>query len=337
VIDPRELLKAALRLTVRVARAFVLLLALGCALAALMALGGRFSDRLDVLAQFSLVWLIGGLVCGLVWLIDGRNNNERATGILAAVTLLALTPLLLPEMARGLFAQRVAAQGETLKLVQFNLFKNNPDPGRAVAWILAQDADVVLLEEVVESSQGVPLALKARYPYQVSCQDDLPCSTMVLAKRPPLAQGRLGMPEPGRYLSAAWMTLPSSGGGFTVVAAHMTWPLPVGPQRWMNRHLAEAVRRFPHDSLIVGGDFNSTPWSHALRRLDGWLGLERRTHGLATWPAAPLPRIGVSLPAPLLAIDQVYAGKGWKTVSVKRGPRLGSDHFPVVVVLTRRP
>lgn len=334
MIEPRAFLKAGLRLLVRIVRAFLLLLALGCAGAATMALLGPLSDRFDVMAQFALVWLAGGLACGLAWIVDGRRGHERATGVLAAITLLALAPALLPEMARGLFAERVKPRAETLKLVQFNLWKDNPHPERAVQWILAQDADVVLLEEVVESSQGVPRALKDRYPYQVSCLEHLPCSTMVLAKRPPRAQGRLGMPEPGRYLSAAWMTLPGAGGEFTVVAAHMTWPVPVGPQRWMNRRLAEAVQAFPHDGLIVGGDFNSTPWSHALRRLDGWLGLDRRTHGLATWPAAPLPRIGLRLPT-FLAIDQVYAGKAWKTVSVRRGPYLGSDHHPVVVVLTR--
>ncbi len=336
MIEPHGLVQAGLKLLVRTIRAFLLLLALGCAAAAIMALLGRFSDRLDVMAQFALVWLAGALVCGLAWIVDGRRGHERATGILAAITLLALAPIMLPELARGVLAQRVKPGAETLKLVQFNLWKDNPHPERAVRWILAQDADVVLLEEVVESSEGVPLALKARYPYQVSCLENLPCSTMVLAKRPPLAQGRMGMPEPGRYLSAAWMTLPGPGGGFTVVASHMTWPVPVGPQRWMNRRLADAVQGFPHDSLIVGGDFNSTPWSHGLLRLDGWLGLERRTHALATWPAAPLPRIGLKLPT-FLAIDQVYAGRVWKTVSVRRGPNLGSDHRPVVVVLTRQP
>ncbi|MDQ0463947.1 endonuclease/exonuclease/phosphatase (EEP) superfamily protein YafD [Caulobacter ginsengisoli] len=336
MIDLRELPQAARRLTVRVARAFILLLALGCAVTAGLALLGRFSDRLDVLAHFSLVWLAGGLVCGAAWLVDGRRHGERATGILAAITLLALTPLMLPEMARGVFAQRVKPRSETLKLVQFNLSKDNPRPSRAVAWILAEDADVVTLEEVVESTSGVPYALRQRYPYQVSCLADLPCSTMVLSKRAPAAQGRLGMPDTGRYLSAAWMTLPGQGGPFTVVATHMTWPVPVGPQRYMNQRLAEATRPFRRDSLIVGGDFNSTPWSRGLRRMDGWLGLDRRTHGLASWPTA-LPRVGVKLPVPLLAIDQVYAGKSWKTVSVKRGPALGSDHYPVVVVLTRGP
>ncbi|HQR90495.1 MAG TPA: endonuclease, partial [Caulobacter sp.] len=40
-------------------------------------------------------------------------------------------------------------------------------------------------------------------------------------------------------------------------------------------------------------------------------------------------------PAPFLPIDHVYAGGAWKTVSVVRGPALGSDHRPIVVKLRR--
>ena len=62
-------------------------------------------------------------------------------------------------------------------------------------------------------------------------------------------------------------------------------------------------------------------------------GLERRTKALFSWPAY----LGAKVPFPFLPIDHVYAGKAWRTVSVKRGPRLGSDHYPVFVTLARVP
>ena len=39
------------------------------------------------------------------------------------------------------------------------------------------------------------------------------------------------------------------------------------------------------------------------------------------------------LPFPFLPIDHVYAGRDWRTVRVQRGPRLDSDHYPVIVRL----
>jgi endonuclease/exonuclease/phosphatase (EEP) superfamily protein YafD len=100
------------------------------------------------------------------------------------------------------------------------------------------------------------------------------------------------------------------------------------------RRFADLLADFDRDSLIVAGDFNLTPWSFALRRGDARLGLRRLSRALATWPAGPV-YAGVALPFPVLPIDHVYAGRAWRVVSLKRGPRLGSDHYPVVVVLTR--
>ena len=68
---------------------------------------------------------------------------------------------------------------------------------------------------------------------------------------------------------------------------------------------------------------------------DGLFGLERRTRALFTWPAGRFSRLRFAAPFPILAIDQVYAGSDWKTVAVRRGPELGSDHYPVVVELAR--
>jgi len=94
--------------------------------------------------------------------------------------------------------------------------------------------------------------------------------------------------------------------------------------------LRKLVADLPRERMILTGDFNSAPWSHMLRQTDAALGLTRRDRGLATFPA---DRRGFPWPVPVLPIDHVYAGPGWATVSVTRGPRLGSDHYPLVVIL----
>jgi endonuclease/exonuclease/phosphatase (EEP) superfamily protein YafD len=82
--------------------------------------------------------------------------------------------------------------------------------------------------------------------------------------------------------------------------------------------------------MILTGDLNTTPWSFGLQRLDRTLGLVRRDRALSTYPAQ---LFGRPWPLPFLAIDHVYAGPGWATVKVERGPWLGSDHYPVIVTL----
>ena len=72
-----------------------------------------------------------------------------------------------------------------------------------------------------------------------------------------------------------------------------------------------------------------------LRRQDKAFAIPRITHAIFTWPAGPVTRWRLALPFPVLAVDQIWAGPSWKVVSVARGPLLGSDHYPIVAVLTR--
>ena len=97
--------------------------------------------------------------------------------------------------------------------------------------------------------------------------------------------------------------------------------------------LARVLAQIPSERAIIAGDFNSTPWSFSRRRWDEAFGLIRRTRAVFTWPVPGSESIALPALVPFLPIDHVYAGSGWATVKVERGPRLGSDHYPVVVTL----
>lgn len=309
-------------------------LAAGAALAAVLANGGRVSDRLDVLTHFTPIWLSLGILGLVVWVVGGGRRLLRITPIAAAVAVLASGALMLPELTRSK-GDEAPAEGETLKLVQFNLWENNSDPEGSARWVLEQDPDIVTIVEGYEAHGGPARLLRERYPYAVTCADPQPCSTMILSKRKPVRQHGLSTAVSNAHLSAAQARFAGAKGEFDVFAIHYTWPIPAGPQQQQSKRLEAVLDNVDRDNAIIGGDFNSTPWSFSLRRYDKAFGMERRTRGQATWPAAPITRYKIQPPFPLLAIDQVYAGKAWKTVGVKRGPRLGSDHYPVLVVLRR--
>jgi endonuclease/exonuclease/phosphatase (EEP) superfamily protein YafD len=311
-------------------RALALVLAAAFAALALAAQGGRFSDRLDVLTHFTPIWLGGLVLALLVWAVTGRHG--RSTPLLALIGILSALTLMIPEFtAMRPLGGRV--HGKTLKVVQFNVWGRNRDPEGTARWILATDPDIIVLEEGFSRSGGVTKALARRYPHRTTCAEPWPCSTMILSKRRPIAEGGLSPGVSRAHLAGAWATYPTAGGPYTVVGVHFTWPWPAGPQQRMTLRLAEVLKRFPKDRLIVSGDFNSTPWSFSMRRQDRMFGLERRTRALASWPAGDFSRLHVASPIPLLAIDQIYAGRAWRTVQVRRGPKLGSDHYPVVITL----
>jgi endonuclease/exonuclease/phosphatase (EEP) superfamily protein YafD len=117
-----------------------------------------------------------------------------------------------------------------------------------------------------------------------------------------------------------------------------------GPGRCSSRPASGAryIRTLPPQTTIVSGDLNSTPWSFALQGLERDMGLARVTHALPTFPAMAYQGDGLlgrakEIPGvfAFAPIDHVFAGSAWKAVSVRRGPKTGSDHYPIIAVLAR--
>jgi len=296
---------------------------------AVACLGGVFSDRLDALTHLTPLWLAMGVGAIIMGWIFARQGERGAIVGLGGAAVLACAILMGPELLAAAGAKRQASRPDDLKIIQFNIWRDNDTPDRTLRWLLAQDADVVV---IVEGSDPVVKALKAYYPFYVSCAGKRSCSTTIFSRKRMIA--RNGFLSEGRELMGAWATLADPKGDFTLAGIHYVWPMPAGPQQQQGKRLVEAMARFDKSDTILTGDFNSTPWSFTLKRQDKALGLERRTRAIPSWPSGRFSRLA-NAPAPFLPIDHVYAGKAWKTVSVVRGPALGSDHRPIIVKLRR--
>lgn len=312
-------------------RGTALMLGLVGAGMAIACLGGAFSDRLDAFTHAAPLWLamgVGAVVLGGLFARDGERWVMVGLG---ATTLAACAVLMLPEVIAAWRFKPATVAASDLKIVQFNVWHENRTPEKSLDWILAQDADVVVLEEGGGEALAIVKALRAAYPFG-SCDKGANCETWIFSRKKMTARGGIQPDKP--YLSAAWATLADPRGPFTVVGVHYTWPIPAGPQQAQGRKLAQLVGRFDGKNTILTGDFNSTPWSFTLKRQDKTLGLKRWTRALPSWPAGKFSRV-MAAPSPFLPIDHVYAGDEWRAVKIERGPALGSDHRPVVVTLRR--
>lgn len=307
--------------------AIVTLFALICAGWAVAAHGGRWSVRLDVLTHFAPIVLAGALLC-LAYAVTFESGGPRVMlSLTSLVGVAAAAALVIPEYVRHQAPPPTAAVDQ-LKLIQFNAWGRNHQQDATVAWLKAQSPDILVVEEASIIGPKLKAGLAG---YHVSCGA---CSVMIFSKARPVAhdipvpksEGRIRPPIAGA-------TFRDRHGEFTVFGTHYTWPVHGGFQQAQGRVIARLLAHFPKDRLILSGDFNSTPWSFSRRREDAMFGLERRTRGLFSWPAGRVSRFGLETPVPLLPIDHVYAGPGWRTVKVERGPRLGSDHYPVIVTL----
>jgi endonuclease/exonuclease/phosphatase (EEP) superfamily protein YafD len=309
----------------------VLTLAIVSATGSLAALAGRLSPTLDVAAHFMPVWLAADVAAAASGLVLGGGAGHAAA-ILGGMGAFACVLMMSPEIWSGL-RQRTAStdQARTVRVVQLNLWRLNVDPAATIAWLAEADADVVVVQEVIERSDGIPAALAQAYPHQGESR----VGTRILSRFPVLESGAHRARSTKTHSTGAWARLDHPSGPFEVFGFQAGWPIPPGVQQRDSADVAALLDRFDRKNLIVCGDFNSTPWSAALRRQDRLFGIERRSRALFTWPVQPYTRYRLSSPLPFLALDHIYAGPAWKTVSIGAGPRLGSDHLPVVAVLMR--
>ena len=303
--------------------------------------GGAFSEWLDLVNQFAVLGLGVSLAAlGLSLLVAPPGGMRRLLIGGSAVGLVSAVFLMGPEWiaAAGGLTVRPAAGAPPFKLVQFNIWHENSQVAQAAEVVAAADPDVVALEELDGFSDRKLAPFDRAFPYRATCTPAWACGMILYSKAAPISVEDLtprhadGRPERG-LLKAVYRG--HDGKPITIIALHMTWPMPPGAQRAQWAALQKAVKDAGSTGVIVTGDFNLTPWSYALKRGDRMLApLVRRTRGIGTYPAL-VPRARLPWPAPFMAIDQIYASPDLRVTGVHALPRAGSDHYPVEADISR--
>lgn len=200
-------------------------------------------------------------------------------------------------------------------LMQHNInFRN--DARNLVDYALANDPDVITLQEVTTLAIPQLAAMRGRYPYQVVCPFASIGGVAILSKFKFTNPQGEGCRE-GLGMVSAGIEIPA--GEVTVVSLHLSWPWPYEQTSQLERLLPELQNL--SGPVFIGGDFNMVPWSQIMASLESatrteMIGGLRFTKSLF-FEAIQLP------------IDHVLAPKDWP-VSAQVGPRLGSDHNSVL-------
>jgi len=244
------------------------------------------------------------------------------------VVLLALPLLWSAEAAeQSIPGQALAStRGRNIKLITFNMAFH--DAKAVVRFLLEEDPDIAVLQEAgTPQTDVLRAALGRRYPHIHVCRVPHNCAAAILARRPWAAAGHeywtKDSPE------TLWVQFDDAEfGRLRVVGVHLALPFRAEHQ---TNHVARliALRAGITGPLVIAGDFNMTPWSYRQQHLLAATGLRRHTTFLRSWPTDGQ----YWLPWPTFLIDQVLTTPDIKSVSICIGPRLGSDHLPVIAVL----
>ncbi len=249
-------------------------------------------------------------------------DRRRPLGLLGLIGALAVVATLIPPA----LAPDERGDAEVLSLYQKNLLFRLPDTAPVVEDILATDADFVTLQELHQNTRGILRALSDTYPTQHFCPFAAVGGIAVLS-RWPARDGRTLCAE-GAGMAAVEVDAPD--GPLWVVSLHLHWPYPYRQAEQL-AELEPMLTGFD-GQVLLGGDFNMVPWSHAVRSVSR--STNTRNSGFAGGTfALSYTRNGQNLARlfPRLPIDHILVPAGAKVFEIERRDRLGSDHHGVLV------
>lgn len=308
--------------------------ALGVATFAILALFGFAVQELDLLNHAQMLLLPGTLVALLVLALALRGWGRSAAIIYALVGLAASANVMLPEFLGAQRARPAAPTEGSIRIMTHNLFGLNYEMAKVTAAILAEDPDIIVLEEYFgdQASELHPLLL-AKYPFVVRCRGGKRAN-LGLYSRIPFDQQEDGACPSDAYgttrtahILAGFQT--GDGKPFSVITTHMDWPIPVSRQQEQLSALSEVLDKL-EGPMILSGDFNSTPWSYALRQFVANNGLVRETMNLFTFPMRWHYLGAWRDTIPFLPLDHVMTRGGIVVHEIGVGRATASDHLPVV-------
>jgi len=266
----------------------------------------------------------------LVLLLGWWRGRGAWRAIARPLAVVALAGLLLHAFwASGPYVGTPAAEagGHPLSVMTSNLRVGQADTARVVEVAVAQDVDVLVLEEVTpEALSGLEAAgLSQALEHHTGGPATGAAGTMVFSRYPLRHVHRLGTAF-GSY--SADLRLPT--GTLRLLAVHPRPPVGEATawrtDQGVVRHAARASSR----RTVIVGDLNATMDHVPLRTLVG-LGFEDAatqadSRWQPTWPAAgQVTRLGVAVPS-LVPIDHVFVSKGVRAVATKTVTIQGTDH-----------
>ena len=216
--------------------------------------------------------------------------------------------------------------GHEVTLLAANVLLENQEVGRVAHLIEEVDPDVLLLMETDAAWIAALGPTLARYP-TVLTSAEVKYYGMVFATRLPTEGARL-LSLTDDDTPSCFADLTTAGGrAFHFVGLHPQPPVPGVDTEERDAQILYAARfaRKTEVPMVVMGDFNDAAWSdtsHTFKHYGRYLD-PRRGRGLYASFHAKNPLVRV-------AIDQLFVTEEVGVVDFRLGPKVGSDHFPVI-------
>lgn len=277
----------------------------------------------DAAAHFPVQYAVLALVAFLVLAWLRRMRWAAVAFVVAAINI----TICAPEFSSGAAATS-APGGIPFRAVAVNVLYRNQQYPRVIDFVRAENADFVTFVEVEERWSRALRALEDIYPHRFETRGTSGRGVLLLSRWPLENATSLALPAAGEPAIEA--TVQIAGRRVKVLAVHTSWPMGALRSRERNDQLSTLAREVRNRTqpLVLLGDLNLSPFSPHFDALLEEAGLRSAAAGFGwqpTWPTF-FPPAGIP-------IDHVLISSDVAVRDFRRGPPVGSDHWPVVADL----
>lgn len=268
------------------------------------------------IVAFPSLFLVSYLVFALVFSLF-RQWAHAISCLMFSVVFWLLTPV---------SQQKLTSEcANPIRVGQFNTFYGNSDINQVLNFLLSQELDLVVLQEVAPEVGERLKTLSDVYPFQYGGQTGVgyPSSQMILSQTELTNMSVFMTPDQQAVIKGKWR--PSKHQAFTLITAHP--PSPRSKELWYRRNalirtIASLTVEYPNDETLIVGDFNLSSISLRYSKLFP----EFQSAPVASWPKWS---VDVKTPAwTMISIDHLWLKSTERKICQRQSldtPN-GSDH-----------
>ncbi len=294
----------------------VAILVVGATLPTYLAFGARLSWVLELATHFRVHYAMAlGLLC-FALLALRRWRLLAWVGTAVAVNVALIAPLYFgPSVPKEV--------GPTMRIMTANLLAGNRNKQEVLALIQKESPDLIVFQEVTLGWARALSVLKDEYPYSFFEPRSDNFGIVLMSRLPTQAMRTtdFGM----SHVPSIEATVFLQGTPIHFIGTHTLPPMRARNARIRNNHLALLADKSAATSgaRVLMGDLNCTPWSPYFHDLLRHANLHNSQRGFGVQPTwrSQLP------------IDHVLHSDEIVILDRRVGPKMGSDHQPVIVDL----
>lgn len=276
---------------------------------------------IQLFTHFRLQYLVVSL--GLLLLFK-YLRSPWLTGAMAAGVLLNAI-LVLPWYV----GEDETSGGVELKLLHANVLSRNTEYDRLISLLDTEAPDLVMLQEVSPDWLVALDELRADYPYSYAEAREGNFGIALFSRVPLKSVSHFDSPPFGYPTIVA--SLDIDGQVLHFIGTHPMIPVSGTFYDARNEQLAGVAQLLGKQAepKILVGDLNLTQWDVNYKYLEQHGGVRNARKGfgiLPTWP--------VFMPFAMIPIDHVLVSETISVTGFYSGPRIGSDHLPLIVTFS---